>query len=107
MSDAKRLLSLSAEARAEFKQEYARMLEEQDAHIDASVDEWMKNEANVENALLKAVQEVSADMALLIAGANKAHSVAEKLAYMDNAMGLLLAQIKKEIREDVQEHIYG
>jgi len=59
-------LKPSAEARADWNKDMERVKDEQQARIDATVDDWMKDEGTVENALLEAVKEVSGDMALKI-----------------------------------------
>lgn len=104
------LLMQSAEARAEWNREQQRVKDEQQARVDATVDEWMRHDATAEVAMLKAIQEVSGDMALLLSRAeiedlteNKEDAISLRL----KAVELLVAQTRKEIEEQVREHLYG
>ena len=101
-------LKLEATARADLATEQQRVKDEQEWRISATVDEWMKDESTVEKELLEAVQEVSGDMALLIAEAAKAKSGSTyEAALLLNTMKLLVTQIRKQMREKVEEHLYG
>lgn len=104
------LLMQSAEARAEWNREQQRVKDEQQARVDATVDEWMRHDATVEVAMLKAIQEVSGDMALLLSRAeiedlteNKEDAISLRL----KAVELLVAQTRKEIEEQVREHLFS
>jgi hypothetical protein len=98
-------LKLEATARADLAKEQQRVKEEQEWRISATVDDWMKNEGTVENALLEAVKEVSGDMALLIAEVGKSNRL--ESYYLYKAMTLLTTQIRKQMREQVEEKLYG
>ena len=101
-------LKLEATARADLATEQQRVKDEQEWRISATVDEWMQDEGTVEKELLEAVQEVSGDMALLIAEAAKAKSGSTyEAALLLNTMKLLVTQIRKQMREKVEEHLYG
>ena len=101
-------LKLEATARADLATEQQRVKDEQEWRISATVDEWMKDESTVEKELLEAVQEVSGDMALLIAEAAKAKSGSTyEAALLLNTMKLLVTQSRKQMREKVEEHLYG
>ena len=104
-------LKLSAEARADWNKEQERIQEEQQARIDVTVDEWMQDEGTVEKELLEAVQEVSGDMAPFIIYINNEMNNdldKERLARLSIlAMVLLVTQIRKQMRESVEEHLYG
>lgn len=89
-------LKLEAEARADLAKEQQRVKDEQEWRINATVDEWMMDEAMVENALLEAVKEVSGDIALMIV-TNRESS----------AVRILADQIRKQMQEKAQEHLYG
>lgn len=100
-------LKPSAETRAGWNKEQERVKDEQQARIDATVDEWMKDEGTVENALLEAVQEVSGDMALIIAEMEKDSESRQLMGLSIQAMKLLITQIRKQLQEKAQEHLYG
>jgi len=109
-------LKPSEEARADWNKDMELRKEEQQARIDVTVDEWMKDEGTVENALLEAVKEVSGDMSLMIAEASKESSKSGSTYYSakdrawvlyDKALTLLLAQIRKQMREQAEEKLYG
>lgn len=89
------LLKLSVEARADWNKEQERIRENQEWQKKALVDKWMQDEAMVENAMLKAINEVSGDMA---------SSIAEDML---GAITILVAQIRKELEEQAEEHLYG
>ncbi len=103
-------LKLSEEARADWHKEQQRVKDEQEWRIKLTVDEWMKDEGTVEVELLEAIKEVSGDMALLIAlstmhltnGCNLSSKIKR-----DEAIGLLLDQIRKQMRGKAEEHLYG
>ena len=113
-------LKPSAEARADWNKDMERVKDEQQARIDATVDEWMKDEGTVENALLEAFKEVSGDMALLIAE-QQTYELKSNLPCIFNTeyyklkidainshiMALLVTQIRKQMREQVEEKLYG
>lgn len=100
-------LKPSTEARADWNKDMERVKDEQQARIDAAVDEWMKDEGTVENALLEAVKEVSGDMALFIAEMEKDSESRQLMGLSIQAMKLLIAQIRKQMREQVEEKLYG
>ena len=101
------LLTPSSEARADFYKNQQRVKDEQESRVRVTVDEWMRNEGTVENALLEAVKEVSGDMALLIAESSKQTLNVKALILQSNAMDLLIAQIRKELKDQVREHLFS
>jgi len=100
-------LKPSEEARADWNKDMERRKDEQQTRIDATVDDWMKDEGTVENALLEAVKEVSGDMSLLITEMEKDSESRQLMGLSIQAMKLLITQIRKQLQEKAQEHLYG
>lgn len=92
----------------ELSKEREEMKAEREHQISLTVDEWMKDEGTVETELLKAVQEVSGDMALIIAASEK-HGPTDTITFLAHhrAMVLLVTQIRKQMRESVEEHLFS
>lgn len=103
------LLKLSAEARADFNKEKERIKEEQEWQKKALVDKWMQDSDMIESVMLKAIDEVSWGIALALAESSKQiekypfSALAERV----EAIELLVNQIRKELEEQAEEHLYG